>query len=755
MSSFSGTIVHCVDQPKWTRIKIHEHPKMEFIHFKNRQPQVLFKGCIVHLNTEVSHTSKYKAKVIKDLFIKAPNEDKSHVDAFVKDVSKWIGRSLQQYIDLTPMIVGWEEPTSALTYMCLRAKDKDNKAIFNMYNANAWAKIRDSLAQLQDVYLITETFYQIKKDVKAARHSSENIIPFPNDKDLMKVLHLSITKTYEDFIANPFNLSRHGIVPFGVTDQIAKFYNVSDLSRCEAYVIDALHVMMSNDGSTCFNASHVIPILNAKIPHDLKPHLTHVLETSTNVCFYTRESKKYLYLTSVFKQETAVLNKLGEYIETSVADSASPLLTEAQVDEGVKAFQSLKGFELDKKQRFIVDCVLTRTDRLFVLTGLPGSGKSSVVECVKFILTKTIGNDSYIVMAPTGKAANRIGSDASTIHRALEVIVDERTQQFHFTRNRSQPFKEKLVIIDEASMLDLEIFYNVLEACNPENSIIWLLGDPNQLPSISAGNVLRDLTRCNDLMLSFHLKQIHRQAQGNDILHLARAIIKGAYPQFETYTNVHFKKLDQVEQIMKYVTQLYNSHLKSGNNLQILIPYKVGMVGTRVINKAIHNMLYPGATPKNTGILSDIFPNLECDDKVIITSNYYVRDDDNKIDADLSVYNGDSGVFKEYIEDDQCKVVIGNKEVTVDLKIVDFGYAITIHKAQGSEYENVCMVMHPSFNRMLNREIFYTGVTRAKELLYIVGTTNAIQQAIRNCCPPRLTLLADRLMDMYEVSDAS
>jgi exodeoxyribonuclease V alpha subunit len=438
------------------------------------------------------------------------------------------------------------------------------------------------------------------------------------------------------------------------------------------------------------------------------------------------------------------------------------------IDDLIYEFNRKENINLHILQRTAVNAFFEPPKNgIYVLTGYPGTGKSSVVKCVWYIAEQM--RLKVLTCAPTGKAANRLGQDAMTIHRALKYKGNG------FEHNSNNPLDFDIIIVDEVSMLDLNIAYSLFNAIKVTKTRVLLIGDENQLPSVGYGNTLNDILK-SCVVPHTHLTKIYRQGDGSKIARLGRCIIKSSgetkLPQYFTdivgddnnTKDIVYYQLHDPRKIHEMVLKLLMKHRKnnkesgsgsgSDNTFQILVPTKKGPVGTSAINSTIHRYLY-----KITNIEDLSYQPFE---RIMVVSNVYAKTDNGLINQDDSVFNGESGEFIEYANDKNKKMGKVNirvdgktNDIEVDQDCIDFGYAITVNKAQGSEYETVVLVLHDSHNIMLNRKVFYTGITRAKKKLHIIGTDQCLARAINYNLTDRITALSERLADCFDIVSSS
>ena len=380
--------------------------------------------------------------------------------------------------------------------------------------------------------------------------------------------------------------------------------------------------------------------------------------------------------------------------------------------------------------------------KILILTGGPGTGKTSTTRGIITAFRET--GAKILLAAPTGRAAKRLsettGMEAKTVHRLLEVKPPEGYQ-----RNESNPLEGDVLIVDECSMIDLLLMHNLLKAV-PDSMTLILVGDVDQLPSVGAGNVLRDLidSECFPVV---RLTKIFRQAQSSRIITNAHRINKGQMPDLSNGRESDFFFVEQEDadaaagEIVDLIKTRLPAHFRvSPRDIQVLSPMQRGAVGAANLNQMIQEAVNPGETGFRRGGVS-----FRARDKVMQIRNNYEKE----------VFNGDIGIV-ESTDPEERELIVNfeGRSVTYDISELDelvLAYAVTIHKSQGSEYPIVVMPILMSHYVMLQRNLVYTGVTRAKKVLVLVGTKKALALAVRNSTVrKRNTLLALRIRRSFD-----
>ena len=399
-----------------------------------------------------------------------------------------------------------------------------------------------------------------------------------------------------------------------------------------------------------------------------------------------------------------------------------------------------QGIEYAPLQRRAVELAAER--ELLILTGGPGTGKTTSVRAI-LTLFERMGLD-VLLAAPTGRAAKRMSEvcerDAQTIHRMLGMTWDERTGQVKFTKNEKDPLKADAVIVDETSMVDLALMRALLAALKPGCRLV-LVGDPDQLPSVGAGNVFSDLIRSGRVS-TVALTEVFRQARRSAIIRGAHAVNEGRVPELQNSAASDFFFLPRRDpsRLVDTVTELCKTRLpeKMGipaADIQVLTPTRKGAAGTAALNRALQEALNPRAEGKRERAFGDMV--FREGDRVMQTRNDYdvvwEREDGT---AGTGVFNGDVGHILRIDPSGELLTVAFDDRVaayTADmLAELEMAYAMTVHKSQGSEYRGVVFVSAPCAPGLEVRGVLYTAITRARELLIIVGDDSTLRRMTEN-----------------------
>ena len=554
---------------------------------------------------------------------------------------------------------------------------------------------------------------------------------------------ISVVKT------NPYRLATDVIgIGFKIADQIAQNLGIekNSIERAKAGVAYVLQEL-ADEGHVCY-------------PYEeLKNKCSELLEIDGNVienALAELERGKEIYVERKIKGndqspgEDSIVYQIAFYVaELGVSSRIARLLEvsfgrEIKNAEGeLESVQKQLHIKLAPDQvRAIRNAILKK---MMIITGGPGTGKTTIVRSILKIYEKL--GARVILAAPTGRAAKRLaestGREAKTIHRLLEY----NPQKGGFGKNESSKLKADVIIIDEASMIDLILMHHLLKAI-PETAKLILVGDIHQLPSVGAGNVLKDIINSERVEV-VQLKEIFRQAAGSMIIVNAHRINNGEFPVIPKPNkkgdlfDFYFIEEEDGEKVVKIIKELCIERIPKRfrfhpvDDIQVLSPMHKGSIGAANLNYELQEALNPDGAELARG--GRIF---RVNDKVMQIKNNYEKD----------VYNGDIGrIAKIDFEEQELQVMYDTVEVSYDfseLGEITLSYAISVHKSQGSEYNAVIIPLLEQHYFLLQRNLLYTAVTRGKKLVVLIGTKRAIGMALsNNRVQERYTMLRRRLME--------
>ena len=437
---------------------------------------------------------------------------------------------------------------------------------------------------------------------------------------------------------------------------------------------------------------------------------------------------------------------------------------EKQIERKIDSLEKTTGIHYDELQRKAV--LAAATNGILILSGGPGTGKTTTINAM---IEYFVGEGMDILLAaPTGRAAKRMteatGYEAKTIHRLLELsgTPDDDRRRARFERNEENPLEADVIIVDEMSMVDIFLFQSLLKAITPGTRLI-MVGDVDQLPSVGPGQVLADLINSGVIQVIM-LERIFRQSTGSDIVSGAHAIKNGQMPRMDNKSkDFFFLPRNDVNVIYKHLVQLIMEKLPSYVNassfdIQILTPMKKGPLGVYALNSILQDYINPASDSKKEVEFGQT--KFREGDKVMQIKNDYqleweiVGKYNIAIDAGMGVFNGDMGRIVEI--NDYTKTVTveydDNKRVNYtnsQLEELELAYAVTIHKSQGSEYPAVLLPIISGPKQLLDRNLLYTAITRAKNCVTILGSEEVIRQMVGNGeVNKRFTGLKDRILEV-------
>ena len=527
---------------------------------------------------------------------------------------------------------------------------------------------------------------------------------------------------------NPYRLADDiwGI-GFKTADGIANKmgYEKNDLRRCKSGLTYTLS-QLSDEGHVYAEQEQLLKSAMELLEADQDPivqAMKEMVETEQLIM-----DGDVIYLPPFYYAEIGTANNL-KGLMNCMGKKAAP------IQPNMEAITLQTGIEYDEVQVAAIRQAVN--SKVMVLTGGPGTGKTTTTQGIIAAL-KTMGY-SILLAAPTGRAAKRMreatGMEAKTIHRLLEYNPADG-----YKRNDENPLEGDVLIVDECSMIDILLMNNLVKAL-PETMHLILVGDIDQLPSVGAGNVLRDIIDSERVPV-VRLTRIFRQAQTSRIVMSAHAINEGKFPDISNGkdTDFFFIKNDDADAVATAIVDLVKNRLPKGyhmplSKIQVLTPMQRGVVGSANLNLILQEALNPTKEGLSRGGY-----NFRKGDRVMQIRNNY----------DKEVFNGDLGYIESVNQEDRT-LMVNFEERLVEYEVseldeLSLAYATTIHKAQGSEYPIVVMPVLMKHYVMLQRNLIYTGITRAKKVCVLIGSTKALAYAIHNLTVSnRNTKLKERL----------
>lgn len=680
----------------------------------------------------------------------------------------------------------WEETLPATVYgmekylgsgLIKGVGPKFAKRIVQKYGVNTFTVIEDNVGILIEVDGIGHKRVQMIAESWERQKEVKNIMLFLQEHQVSSSFAAKIYKQYgNDSIAvmkeNPYRLADDiwGI-GFKTADQIAEKlgFDRESYVRLRSGLMYTLSEL-SNDGHVYAEKQQLIDkaceLLEAS-PETIIMTMDEMLKkgeliSEKNILKQDQEGNPVtaIYLPPFYYAEVGVAGKLKKLAASPAGDKLYAKLMEARQSTGnhdlsvsVELIQDRLGMTYDEIQADAIRQAATA--KVMVLTGGPGTGKTTTTQGI--IAAYRAYGLNVLLAAPTGRAAKRMteatGLEAKTIHRLLECKPPEGYQ-----KDEENPLEGDVLMIDECSMIDIILMNSLLKAV-PQTMRLILVGDIDQLPSVGAGNVLRDIIDSGTFSV-IRLTRIFRQAQSSRIVTNAHRINEGKLPDISNgkETDFFFMENEDAEATVPQIVNLVKEKLPGyyhvePSQIQVLTPMQRGVVGATNLNLSLQEALNPpeheifmrgrGAVMMPKDCLRRSGFAYRAEDKVMQIKNNY----------DKEVFNGDIGIIESVnAEDRSLKVNFDGRSVEYDITDLDelvHAYATTIHKAQGSEYPIVVMPILMNHYVMLQRNLIYTGITRAKKILVMVGTKKALSYAVRNVTvTKRNTLLKERLQTL-------
>lgn len=536
---------------------------------------------------------------------------------------------------------------------------------------------------------------------------------------------------------NPYRLcSEIGGIGFEKADRIAS--SLGMLSNSPERIMAGLeYILLSTsftNGHTCIPRDRIGEVAQGLLgiePDEVTAPLEKAIEQKRLVS-HVFDGREYLYLKKYFDEETYVVRKL------CLIDEMCGRLDFDEIHRFITSVEAEEGIQYAKKQREAIISALS--GGVMILTGGPGTGKTTVIRALLRVFEMM--DMDVALAAPTGRAAKRMSEltrhEAKTIHRLLEMSY-ENDDVAEFRRNENDLLDENVIIVDEASMIDISLIDALLKAIRPGSRLI-LIGDFNQLPSVGPGNVLSDLI-CSDVFNTVELHDIFRQAGESMIVTNAHRIINGEYPDIDAKTgDFFFLTRDTDEQIAKTIADLcvnrlpktYGDEIRS--EIQVITPSKKSRVGTELLNVSLQAAINPpSADKRERKERQTIF---RVGDKVMQIKNNYDREWMVGEKKGVGVFNGDIGLIESIDpKNEYVSVLFDDRRVEYgfsELDELEHAFAITVHKSQGSEYPVVIMPMYSFAPMLLTRNLFYTAVTRSQRMVILVGRKDVVMNMVDN-----------------------
>lgn len=537
---------------------------------------------------------------------------------------------------------------------------------------------------------------------------------------------------------NPYRLCSdfYGI-SFKRADQMAQSVGIEPESeeRIKCAIQYSLGVFSSRDGHTyvkadklCSAAASLIGVDESRVQKKLLS-----MGKGDGICLVNREDGVQVYKKTSYDAEKYIARKLlvleNRAIRTDIENVYSL----------VETIEAECGIQYAKMQRKAIEASLLYG--VSVITGGPGTGKTTVIKALIRIFEK-IGM-RYALCAPTGRASKRMSEatscEAKTIHRLLEMTSSQDGEdEAVFMRNDKNLLKEDVIIVDEASMIDVPLMDSFLRAIKPGARLI-LIGDVNQLPSVGEGNVLKDVINSECFCVTF-LNEIFRQSENSGIVVNAHLINNGKYPDLTAKSDDFFFVSKDEGDIPSYIAELCATRIPKKfsktvfDGIQIITPSKKGVCGTVNLNSFFQGRLNP-SSPKKSEITTSAGRTFRTGDKVMQIRNDYDIEWERYGEDGTGIFNGEIGVIEEADSDEGILVNFDGKKVRYEtsmLEELEHAYAITVHKSQGSEYPIVIIPLSQYAPMLLTRNLLYTAITRAENMVIVIGKKEIFYRMIDN-----------------------
>ena len=555
-------------------------------------------------------------------------------------------------------------------------------------------------------------------------------------------------QTIDEIESNPYILiDLVKGVDFAKLDKYAleNGFEINNYKRIKCGIKYSL-VKITYNGHCCTLEANLIKYVKEllKVEDDDIEHCLIDLNVKEEIVIEKREDENWVYSKEIYDAEANIASKL------ILLDSAQNIKRIAGFDSELEKIEKAGNINLSAKQKEAIQSI--NSNNVVIITGGPGTGKTTIIKNVIDIY-KSHGK-KVVLCAPTGRAAKRMtemtGEEAKTLHRLLEIGKIEKDNEFTIMNYEVAPIDADVIIVDEASMVDIYLMNYLLNGIYQGTKLI-LVGDTDQLPSVGPGSVLKDIINSERIKTIF-LDEIFRQAAQSKIIVNSHRVNDGEYfldkEEQEGLKDDFFYIKEKSQDIMlDQIISLCKGRLKNFGdydffeNIQILSPTKKGLLGTKELNKKLQEELNPSSDEKNEKKVGEVIFR-EGDRVMQVKNNYDIYwEKGNTLsltyESGTGIFNGELGkIVKIDFLNKQIKILFDDEKeawyALSDMDQIEHAYAITVHKAQGSEFDVVIMVVTQSSAMLLTRNLLYTGLTRAKKLLILIGNDNVVKFMIQN-----------------------
>lgn len=623
------------------------------------------------------------------------------------------------------------------------------KKIIDALGDDCLNKIQENPSVLDDVNIKKEHKKTISEVLQKHMHLNESMNFFISHGLNMKEL-IKLDSFYKDRLlsivkANPYTIVEDvDGIGFKTADRIAKSMGIEDNDprRIKAAIVYALSYICFHSQDTYTDLHNVFHQCRQQVEGLDDDTFFYHFNSLVSLGKIIMEGERIFPL-ELYVGEKNIAKYLFPYLKKRIGYHDDKV-----IEKEVTVIEENLGIKYETEQKAAIKSAVT--NGLTIITGGPGTGKTTILQAIIKLMKKLNTEQRIILCAPTGRASKRMsdlsGVEASTIHRLLAWDLDTN----RFAKNFENPVEGDVLIVDEFSMVDTILFYRLLDATTSFKQLI-LIGDDEQLPPVSPGDVLHDLLAMN-YPSTISLVKIHRQSEKSGIIPLSYNIRHGSFNDYDITGKDDITYLPcQHYQIKDYLVKVIKNLLEAGfdqKDMQVLVPKYDGIVGITNLNDLLQNIFNPYSIDKKEIVIGRNIYRIN--DKILQLKNQ--PDDD--------VYNGDIGILEEIVlkeesEDGKDELLInfdGNlvRYTSATFINITLAYCISVHKSQGSEYPIVIMPMDYEYRVMLKRKLIYTGITRTKKHLFIIGNAAAFKYGVEHLeIRKRNSSLQERLYELF------